>query len=260
MAVNNKPKIAVTGPNRSGLTAWLFTALNVRLAGGVPIRVTPDDFSGQIDFDGIIIGGGSDIHPDNYIKQALPKVERSLWLKIKEALVYPMELLSRFSTSEYDKARDSMEQEFIDYAMEQDKPILGICRGHQLLNAELGGSMYQSTLPLLQEKMRIRSPFPRKKVIYTKDNTLINDIVGDDPIRVNAIHSQAIAQPAESLEVTAKEKAGINQVIESKNSDNVLGVQWHPEYLFYMKTHRSIFQWLVQQAKNRKGQKEGDNE
>ncbi|MFA3793024.1 gamma-glutamyl-gamma-aminobutyrate hydrolase family protein [Aliiglaciecola sp. SL4] len=257
MAVNNKPKIAVTGPNSSGLTAWLFTALNVRLAGGVPVRVTPDKFTGHIDFDGVIIGGGSDIHPDNYTKQALPKVERSMWLKMKEALVYPMEFLSRFSTGEYDKARDAMEQEFIDYAMEHDKPILGICRGHQLLNAELGGSMYQSTLPLLQEKMRIRSPFPRKKVIYTKDNTLINDIVGDDPIRVNAIHSQAIAEPADSLEVTGKEKAGINQVVESKDSDNVLGVQWHPEYLFYMKTHRRIFQWLVQQAKNSKNNKEG---
>ncbi|MBU2879598.1 gamma-glutamyl-gamma-aminobutyrate hydrolase family protein [Aliiglaciecola lipolytica] len=250
MASDNKPSIAITGPNSSGLTAWLFTALNVRLAGGLPVRVTPATFSGKIDYDGIIIGGGSDIHPDNYVAQQVPKVKRSGWLRIKEALMYPMEWLSRFSATKYDKERDAMEQEFIDYAMQQDKPILGICRGHQLLNAELGGSMYQSTLPLLQKKMRIRSPFPRKKVIYTKDNSLISDIAGDDPLKVNAIHSQAIAEPADSLEVTAKEKAGINQVIESKDSDKVLGVQWHPEYLFYMKAHRSIFQWLVEQARH----------
>ncbi|GAC15748.1 gamma-glutamyl-gamma-aminobutyrate hydrolase family protein [Aliiglaciecola lipolytica] len=249
MTVEYRPSIAVTGPDKSGLTAWLFTSLNVRIAGGYPVRVTPSRFEGSFHFDGVIIGGGSDIHPDNYTAQRTPNVNRSLWLKIKEVLCYPMELLSYFSKPAYDKERDEMEKQFIDFAIEHDKPILGICRGHQLLNAKLGGTMYQSTLPLLQKKMRIRSPFPRKKVIYTKDESLISEIAGDDPIEVNAIHSQAIAKPADDLEVTAKEKAGISQVIESKSSDKLLGVQWHPEYLFYMKAHRNIFEWLVQTAK-----------
>lgn len=253
MKNNSRPQIAVTGPDHSGLTAWIFTALNVRLAGGQPVRVSPDSFNGEIDYDGVIIGGGSDIHPDNYQQEQAPNVKRPFILKLKELLLYPMELFNRLgSKGSFDKPRDEMEKQFIDYALNNNKPILGICRGHQLLNAKLGGTMYKSTLPLLAHDVRIRSPFPRKKVIYTKDDSLISDIAGDDPIKVNAIHSQAVGQPADSLQVTAKEQAGITQVLESKNSEKVLGVQWHPEYLFYMKAHRSIFKWLVNKASNEK--------
>lgn len=250
MNTNEKPQIVVTGPDSSGTTAWLFTSLSIRLAGGVPVRVTPSTFDHSLEYDGYVIGGGSDIHPENRTQSPLPKVNRSIWLKIKESFMYPMEFLSRFTKGSFDKARDDMEIAFIDYAIENDKPILGICRGHQLLNAALGGSMYTSTLPLLKDKPRIRSPFPRKDVIYVKDDSLIAEIAGDDPIHVNAIHSQAVAEPADELEITAKEKAGLNQVLESANSDKVLGVQWHPEYLVYMKTHRNIFRWLVEEARN----------
>ena len=85
-------------------------------------------------------------------------------------------------------------------------------------------------------------------MLYTTNDSLISRIAGDDPLKVNAIHSQAVAKPADTLKVTAKEEAGINQVVESKNSDKVLGVQWHPEYLFYMKAHRKIFRWLLREA------------
>lgn len=245
----SKPQIAITGPNKSGSTAWFFTALNIRIAGGKPVRVTPESFDGVLDYDGVIIGGGSDIHPDHYVKEDSTPVKRSFWIKVKECVLYPMELLSHLGSSGYDKDRDDMEIKFIHYALANNLPLLGICRGHQLLNAELGGSMYESTLPLLEKEARIRSPFPRKTVLYTTNDSLISKIAGDDPLKVNAIHSQAVAEPADDLKVTAKEEAGINQVIESKNSDKVLGVQWHPEYLFYMKAHRKIFSWLVREAK-----------
>lgn len=243
-----KPRIAITGPNSGGTTAWLFTALNVKMAGGNPVRITPVSFDGNLEFDGVIIGGGSDIHPTNIVEEPLPSVQRSLKVKIKEAIKYPMEFINRFSQTEYDEERDELEQQFIDYALNNNKPLLGICRGHQLLNSALGGTMYTSTLPLLKGKARIRSPFPRKKVIYVKDDSLIGEIAGDDPIKVNAIHSQAVAKSGEDLHVTAKEKAGINQVIESENSNKVLGVQWHPEYLFYMRAHRNIFKWIIREA------------
>jgi putative glutamine amidotransferase len=245
----SKPQIAITGPNKSGSTAWFFTALNIRIAGGKPVRVTPESFDGVLDYDAVIIGGGSDIHPDHYIKEDSTPVKRSFWIKVKESVLYPMELLSHLGSPGYDKDRDDMEIKFIHYTLANNLPLLGICRGHQLLNAELGGSMYESTLPLLEKEARIRSPFPRKTVLYTTNDSLISKIAGDDPLKVNAIHSQAVAEPADDLKVTAKEEAGINQVIESKNSDKVLGVQWHPEYLFYMKAHRKIFSWLVREAK-----------
>jgi putative glutamine amidotransferase len=242
------PRIAVTGPNSGGTTAWLFTALGIKLAGGKPVRVMPKHFNGELRYDGIVIGGGSNIHPENFKEEKTPEVKRSRFLRFKEKLLYPMEFFNGFSSDAYDKERDNMEMQFIDFALENNRPILGICRGHQLLNAKLGGTMYESTLPLLKNRMRIRSPFPRKTVIYTQDDSLIADIAGDDPIQVNAIHSQAIGEPADELEVTAKEKSGITQVIEKKDSNKVLGVQWHPEYLFYMRVHRNIFQWLINKS------------
>ena len=223
MTSTSKPKIAITGPNKSGNIAWFFTALNIRVAGGEPIRVTPESFNGTFDYDGVIIGGGSDIHPEHFIKEDSPPVTRSFSTKLKECLLYPMELMSHFSSHQYDKDRDDMEIQFIHYALDNN-------------------------LPLLKENARIRSAFPRKTVLYTTNNSLISRIAGDDPLKVNAIHSQAVAKPADMLEVTAKEEVGINQVIESKNSDKVLGVQWHPEYLFYMKAHRKIFSWLLREA------------
>lgn len=248
MSSHKKPKICVTGPDTSGNTAWLFTALNVYLSGGKPCRVTPKHFNGKIDYDAIIIGGGSDIHPANFRRHEQPTVKRSVALKLKEWLCYPIEFVSQFSKGGYDKSRDDMEIQFIDHAIQNDIPLLAICRGYQLLNARLDGSIYTSTAPLLKKEMRIRSPFPRKKVLYTRDDSLIAQIAGDDPLKVNSIHSQAVAEPGKNLEVTAKEKAGINQVIESKNNQQILGVQWHPEYLFYMKAHRNIFNWLVSSA------------
>lgn len=246
---NNKPLIIVTGPDKGGLVAWWFTALGVILAGGKPMRMTPSRYNGQLHCDGFIIGGGSDIHPDNRASAPLPKIERSLTTRIKEALLYPMEAVVRFTKGSYDKARDEMEKDCIQYALKNQLPILGICRGHQLLNAVLGGTMYTSTLPLLGDKPRIRSPFPRKSVVYAKEDSLLEEIVGDEPIKVNAIHSQAVAKPGKQLQVSAREKAHIVQAIELSDNDKVLGVQWHPEYLFYLQAQRNIFSWLVEEAK-----------
>ncbi|MDO6428560.1 gamma-glutamyl-gamma-aminobutyrate hydrolase family protein [Thalassotalea sp. 1_MG-2023] len=245
---NKKPKIAVTGPNSGGLMAWLFTALNVKLAGGTPVRVTPNSFDGDLAFDGYIIGGGSDIHPKNRELENVPHYPRTLTTQIKEAMLYPMEFIASFGGVKYDKQRDEMEKQFIKNALQNDIPILGICRGHQLLNAHCGGTMYASTLDVLKEKVRARSVFPRKEVFVTRKNSLIRDIAGKSPVSVNAIHSQAIAKPGNNLQVTGIEKSGIAQVLETKDNSPVLGVQWHPEYLPYLQTHRAIFAWLVNEA------------
>lgn len=247
---NSKPIIIVTGPDSGGLVAWWFTALGVWLAGGKAVRMTPARYKSKPHCDGFIIGGGSDIHPDNRTRAPLPRVRRSLATRIKEALLFPMEAMVRFTKGSYDKARDEMEKDCIQYALNKQIPILGICRGHQLLNAVLGGTMYTSTLPLLGDKPRIRSPFPRKTVVYAKEDSLLEEIVGDEPIKVNAIHSQAVAKPGKQLQVSAREKAQIVQAIELCDNDKVLGVQWHPEYLFYLQTQRNIFAWLIEEARS----------
>ncbi|BDX08457.1 gamma-glutamyl-gamma-aminobutyrate hydrolase family protein [Planctobacterium marinum] len=247
---SDRPVIAVTGPDKGGNIAWLCTALGVHLAGGKAIRVRPGSQPDNTSFQGLIIGGGSDIHPSNRKAVPLPDAKRSLWTRIKEAILFPMEALTTWTKGKHDKARDDMETRLIKYALKHKKPILGICRGHQLLNAVLGGTIFTNTLPLIGDRPRIRSPFPRKKVIYAKEGTLLEDIIGDEPIKVNAIHSQAVARTGKNLEIAAKEKSDIIQAVEASDNKQVLGVQWHPEYLFYMPEQRNLFKWLTGAAKH----------
>ena len=246
----DKPKVVVTGPDTGGLTAWLFTAFSVKLAGGVPIRVTPSRFSGRLNYDAYIIGGGSDIHPSNRKAESVAKRKtQSFRTCLKEAFLFPMEFISRFSKPSYDKRRDEMEKKLISFAVNNHRPMLGICRGHQLINAHLGGTLIQSTRDLLGDSVRARSVLPRKTIFYAKKHSRLRRILGDAPIKVNAIHSQAIAETAESLEMSAIEKSGIIQAIETKDGRPLLGVQWHPEYLVYMSSPRALCEWLVNGAK-----------
>lgn len=250
--VPTRPVIAITGPNDGGLMAWCFTALNVKIAGGLPKRVQAKNFSKPFKCDGVIIGGGSDVHPDNYSPKTLVRQKRSLLLKIKEALLFPQEIITKFFSSDdqYDKERDALEKSFIDYAYKENLPILGICRGEQLINAHLGGSNLTSTLPLHANKPRIRTMLPRKRIEIIKKNSLLAKIVNKTSMHVNAIHSQAVAEPAAPLHVVACERDNnIVQAIESNEKRNLLGVQWHPEYLIYKQDQRNIFSWLINEAK-----------
>ncbi|MBT0584815.1 gamma-glutamyl-gamma-aminobutyrate hydrolase family protein [Alteromonas oceanisediminis] len=250
MRSSQKPNIVVTGPDSGGFTAWIFTAMQIRLAGGQPIRVTPSRYTSSLNFDGVVLGGGSDIHPSRYQAPPNEAVHRSTWLKIKEAFCYPMEFFSQWTKGGYDEPRDAMEIDVIEKAIREKKPILAICRGHQLLNAYLGGTIAQSTLPLLKGKMRIRSPFARKIVKQTKATSVLRQLIPSTRFRVNAIHSQAVVNPGESMRITAIERSGIIQAVESDNDQPIVSVQWHPEYLLYLKNHRSLFEWLIKKAQH----------
>ena len=250
MQNNYKPTIIVTGPDSGGMTAWLFTALQIRLAGGKPVRMTPSRYKPPHKFDGVVLGGGSDIHPSRYRAHHATEAERSSWLRFKEAICFPMEFFSRWTKGAYDKPRDAMEIDVIETALAQHKPILAICRGHQLLNAFLGGVIAPSTLPLLNGEMRIRSPFARKVVKQTKATSRLRQLIPATRFRVNAIHSQAVVTPGESMQVTAVESNGMIQAAESNDNRPLLSVQWHPEYLVYLKNHRRIFEWLITKAQH----------
>lgn len=243
----NRPIIFVTGPRSGGLTAWIFTALNVYLAGGKPVRITADTNVSQ-DFDGIIIGGGSDISPFHY--QNSPESENyklSTRKKLK-LLRYPLELFNYFFGSEnkYDPIRDQLEKDLIEKAISKKLPILGICRGHQLINTTLGGNLYQSTLDFYQDKNRIRTLLPRKKT-FIESNSKLAKILGKKT-KVNALHDQAVKRVAPHLIPVAVEKSGIIQALESQVYPKLLTVQWHPEYLIYKKKQRAIFDWLIKGA------------
>lgn len=251
-----KPLVLVTGPNKGGLKAWLFTASQVYLAGGIPKRVRPKDYGKIDDFDALILGGGTDLHPTNFIEQRVDNIrlkKQPTRLNIlKEALKYPLELINQiFKKQSYDPARDKMEIGYLQKALENKTPILGICRGHQLIHAYFGGSIVTDTKQIYGSSPRVRSLFARKEAFLTEESSILREIVKKDKIKVNALHDQAVFTPALGFRVVAQEYPEVIQATEADfGSQKILSVQWHPEYLIGKKQQRGLFKWLVKEAKS----------
>jgi putative glutamine amidotransferase len=253
-----KPLILVTGPNKGGLMAWLFTAAQVYLAGGIPKRARPKDL-GKIDnFDALILGGGTDLHPTNYTEQRVENIrlkkQTSKIDRLIEALKYPLEFLNLiFKKKNYDPARDKMEIDYLKKALKKKIPILGICRGHQLVHAYFGGSLVTDTKQIYGSSPRVRSLFARKEIFLTEESSILKGIFDKDRAKVNALHDQAVFTPALGFRIVAQEYPELIQATEADfGSQKILSVQWHPEYLIGKKQQRRIFRWLVKEANSKR--------
>ncbi len=259
----NRPTIGVTGPDKGGGAAWIFTALSVWLAGGRPVRIRPAKPRSADKLQGLIIGGGSDIDPDAYLKenfideylnQTLRDERKSSFEKIRSFfswLLYPLVFLIRIlfsrKTHKIDKERDRLEFGLIDQAVKKGLPILGICRGAQLINVYFEGTLYQDINTFYFEDPNKYSIFPVKK-IYVKPDSKLAEILGVKELRVNALHHQAVEKPGEDIEIVAQEPNTVVQGIESEMEKFIVGVQWHPEYLIQKPRHRKIFKALIKAA------------
>lgn len=251
-----RPVIGVTGPDAGGLSAWWFSALGVRLAGGRPVRITPRR-GRPSHLDGVVIGGGTDVDPSLYGEVPLEEppgsfqdagttfVERIAGVLIGVLRV----LLSTRSPKSVDPARDELESEVIRYAIETGVPIIAICRGMQLLNVILGGDLIQDVRPIYQEHAYVRSVFPRKRVRILAGSRLA-DILGVSECRVNALHRQAVRKLGKGLVAVAHEPSGVVQAIERSAGPLVLGLQWHPEWLPQIERQRRLFTALVATARS----------
>nr|WP_242693173.1 gamma-glutamyl-gamma-aminobutyrate hydrolase family protein [Sabulibacter ruber] len=147
-----------------------------------------------------------------------------------------------------DQARDHLEFQLIDQAVKKNLPILGICRGSQLLNVYFRGTLHQDINSFYLEEPNPSSIFPVKRVSI-KPGSKLAQIVGTLKLKVNALHHQAVHTPGKGLQIVAQEENQVVQAIEHIGEQFMLGVQWHPEYLPRRKEHRSIFQALVQKAR-----------
>ncbi|MEK5380054.1 gamma-glutamyl-gamma-aminobutyrate hydrolase family protein [Niallia sp. FSL W8-0635] len=129
--------------------------------------------------------------------------------------------------------RDKVELNIIKRAMETNKPILAICRGIQILNVALGGTLIQDIPSQVKEGMKHTQTVDRSwdtHFVTIKENSKLAEIIGETKTRVNSLHHQAIDSLAEELEVVATSKDGIIEAVEHKSYRNfLLGVQWHPE-------------------------------
>ncbi len=205
--------------------SWGCIRLAIRLAGGVPLRISVRHHVDRERLDGVVISGGDDIHPSIYQAEAQPKAV-------------------------YDPDRDALEREFIGYALERDLPILGICRGYQLLNAHCGGDLHTDIRPMRRATSNFSTILPRKTALLSPGSRM-EAMFSTDRLRINSLHHQAIDRPAEVFDVSGRDLDDFPQAIEHNAGREILGVQWHPEYLLYLPRQRRLFQWLVAAARRR---------
>ena len=241
MALERKPLIGVTGPDKGGRAAWWATRYALRRAGARACWIRPGKPRSVEGLDGLIIGGGADVAPSLYGEERMAEVfeearaRYSLRRKMRALLFFPFVYLFRLvlsghTTAAEDAARDELETRLIREGLTIGLPLLGICRGAQLLNVVLGGSLHQELLDYYTETPQIRSVLPRKKVNLLVGSRL-NQILECDSCRVNALHKQAINEPGSGLRVVAREPNGVIQAVEHSDKPFVIGVQWHPEFM-----------------------------
>ena len=125
--------------------------------------------------------------------------------------------------------------------------MLGICRGIQTLAIALGGKVYQDIKQMVKHSQDADRSEPTHSVEIKKDSTLYH-IYNSEKILVNSFHHQAVSEPGKHMRIIAKSADGIIEAIESNEYKQILGVQWHPEWLG--EEGGKIFQWLVNQAGN----------
>jgi putative glutamine amidotransferase len=262
----NKPKIGVTGPDKGGTAAWIFTAMSVMIAGGLPIRITPSSPRSLDGLHGIIIGGGADVDPDTYEKDNFINIYLNQTIKNKRKplikrissffslILYPAVYFIRIWLSRrpqghgLDKNRDQLEFNLLDQAVKRQIPVMGICRGSQLINVYFKGTLYKNIKDFYAEKPNRHSIFPVKKA-FIEPKSKIAQILKVKELMVNSIHNQAVKKPGKGIEFVAKESNDVVQAIESGNHYFIIGVQWHPEYLIQKAVHRRIFKSLIHACK-----------
>jgi gamma-glutamyl-gamma-aminobutyrate hydrolase PuuD len=152
-----------------------------------------------------------------------------------------------------DGARDVWELALVTRARVARMPILGICRGAQLLNVASGGTLVQH-LPTITEisHRELERDLELIHEIRVDPASMLSTITGQEAFRVNSLHHQAVAQPGSGLRPVAWAPDGVIEAVESSEGRAELGVQWHPELLTDEPVHHAIFSWLVQAALQRR--------
>ncbi len=187
-------------------------------AGGAPLIIPAIEDESSLyslyrSLDGLILSGGVDMHP-RYFGEEMD------------------------GTEDVDEARDYAETTITGWALEENMPIFGICRGHQVLNVALGGSLYQdipSAMPSALDHQTSSKAKQRALLAHPvaiDPSSKLAAIVGKTELNVNTLHHQSVKAVGKGLKVTGTAPDGVIEALESEQHDWVLSVQWHPEDLY----------------------------
>lgn len=155
--------------------------------------------------DGLLLTGGGDMDPKFYGQARIP------------------------ACGEPNLLRDAAEPLLLRAFLAADKPVLGICRGIQVMNAVLGGDLYQDIKPF--EHLPHNDHWAKVHTVTVRRGTLLSRILGQDTVLVNSQHHQAVDRVAPGFTLAALSEDGIVEAIEKPDARFCLGVQWHPEWL-----------------------------
>lgn len=194
----------------------------VKQAGGLPIIIPigkPELAKDYVDMvDKLILSGGQNVDPRFYGQE------------------------KEIESDDYSLARDEFELALIEEALRQKKPIFAVCRGMQLLNVALGGSLHQSIQNHWQENV-----IGTSHSLEIRPNSRVSQLF-QAGTQINSLHRQSIKDLAPGLVATAHDpRDGTIEAIESKGRHTILGIQWHPEFLAEKSpSNQRLFDYLVQ--------------
>lgn len=203
-------------------------------AGGIPVIIPIFRDSSLLDdaisfIDGLLLSGGGDIDPSFYNEERQPTL-RTVNIE-----------------------RDRIEIELVQRALDNQVPILGICRGIQVLNVAGGGTLYQDIPSFFDDPLEHFQKEPEDQgthIIHISENSKLIEIMKQKTITVNSFHHQAVKDVANNFIVTAISDDGVVEAVESVTHPFAIGVQFHPERMWEkVEPIRSIFVSFVDAAR-----------
>jgi putative glutamine amidotransferase len=197
------------------------------------IEVLPPGTPPEGDFDGLVLGGGCDVEPSLYGESG--RAEARL---------------------ELDPKRDATDFALLARALPKGTPILGVCRGLQVINVALGGTLVQDIpserpSPVVHEQADDDKTRLDHTVAIAPDTRLAS-IAGAAEVAVNSRHHQAIARPGRGLRVSATAPDGVVEAVESQGAGWLLAVQWHPENLSGDPVSQKLFSEFADAVRRRR--------
>ncbi|MDN7244953.1 gamma-glutamyl-gamma-aminobutyrate hydrolase family protein [Planococcus shenhongbingii] len=212
-----RPIIGVTSSKELGKEKYQIQLADTEAilhAGGLPIMLPHLTEEADIDqiaehIDGLFAAGGYDVDPTLFGEEPHPNL----------GTIIP--------------SRDAFELALIQKVLELGKPILGVCRGAQILNVAVGGDMYQD-IPAQKEgdvlQHQQKAPVEHgSHFVHVEEGSLLHRLTGTEKLRVNSRHHQANRHVPDSFLISGTASDGVIEAIESKAHHFVLGLQWHPE-------------------------------